>query len=223
MPSASLLSVHVGRIAPLGPEGVPSGFVKHAAPGAVHVAPLGLEGDEQADLTVHGGPDKAVYGYGAAHYAAWAAEYPEHGAKFTGGGMGENLSIAELDETGICVGDIHAIGGAVLQVCQPRQPCFKFALRFDDNRLPRAMVRNGRAGWYYRVLESGTIKAGDAVTLQERPNPDFAFARLVEIVNFNNATRPELERLAQLPGIARRLQARARQALRGTVPTDPEW
>lgn len=223
MASARLLSVHVGRIAPLGPKGVPSAIVKRAVSGAVQVAPLGLDGDQQADLSVHGGPDKAVYGYGAAHYAAWAAEYPEHGAKFTGGGMGENLSIAGMEEADICIGDIHAIGGAVLQVCQPRQPCFKFALRFDDNRLPKAMVRNGRAGWYYRVLESGAIRAGDAVTLRERPNPDFAFPRLIEIVNFNNATRPELERLAQMPGIARRLQARARQALRGSAPAGSEW
>jgi MOSC domain-containing protein YiiM len=208
-----LLSVHVGRIAPLGPEEVPSSFVKHAVSGSVPIHALGLEGDEQADLTVHGGPEKAVYGYSAGHYPAWSAEFPHHRALFAGGSMGENLCIDGMDEASICVGDIHAIGTAVLQVCQPRQPCFKFALRFDDNRLPKAMVKSGRAGWYYRVLTPGVVASGDAVNLRERPNPDFPLARLVQIVNFNDATVGELARLADMAGLASRIQARARLAL----------
>ena len=221
--AARLLSVHAGRIAPLGPEHVPSGFVKQAVAGVVAVAPLGLEGDEQADLSVHGGPEKAVYGYAADHYDAWSAEFPEHRPLLTGGGMGENLSIADMDEAALCVGDVHAIGTAVLQVCQPRQPCFKFALRYDDNRMPKAMVRSGRSGWYYRVLTPGHIRAGDAVERRARPNPDFSFARLVEIVNFGDATAKELARLAEMDGVARRLQVRARQALRGDAPASSEW
>ena len=70
-------SIHVGKVAPLGPDGVPSGFVKHRVTGAVNVAPLGVVGDEQADLRVHGGPDKAVYGYASTHYAAWRRDYPQ--------------------------------------------------------------------------------------------------------------------------------------------------
>ena len=76
MPSPSLLSVHVGKVAPLGPEQVPSGFIKRSVSGTVAVKPLGLAGDEQADLTVHGGPEKAVYGYAASHYPAWQKEFP---------------------------------------------------------------------------------------------------------------------------------------------------
>ena len=97
MPSAALVSVHAGRIAPLGPEGVPSGFIKTAVTRAVAVGVLGLAGDEQTDLSVHGGPEKAVYAYPTTHYAAWAAEFPEHQAGFIGGGMGENLAIAGND------------------------------------------------------------------------------------------------------------------------------
>src|ERR1700742_4376746 len=104
---ARLLSVHAGKIAPLGPDKVPSGFVKHAVAGA-DIGILGLQGDEQADLSVHGGPEKAVYGYAASHYPAWAAEFPRHHALFGGGGMGENLCIAGMEEAAVCVGDVHA-------------------------------------------------------------------------------------------------------------------
>lgn len=212
--SARVASVQVGRVAPLGPERVPSGIVKHPVAGPVSVARLGLAGDEQADLSVHGGPDKAVYGYAAAHYPAWAAEQPHLADRLDPGAFGENLTIEGLAEADLCVGDIHAIGTARLQVCQPRQPCFKFALRLEDPRAPKAMVRSGRAGWYYRVIEEGALQAGDAVTLAERPHPDLAFTRLVEIVNFGEATREELTALAAAAGVADWLRAQAKAALR---------
>jgi MOSC domain-containing protein YiiM len=209
-----LLSVHTGKVAPLGPQGVPSGFVKPARTGAVAVRPEGLEGDAQADLSVHGGPDKAVYGYAADHYPRWAAEHPPHAARFAPGVMGENLAIAGMDESTLCVGDIHRIGTALLQVCQPRQPCFKLGLRFEDPMMVRAMVQNQRSGWYYRVLEPGLLQAGDGVTLEGRPHPDFAFTRLVEIVYRRNPAPDELERMAAADGLARQWRVQAAQALR---------
>jgi MOSC domain-containing protein YiiM len=211
---SSLLSVHTGKVAPLGPEGVPSGFVKQARAGTVPVGMEGLDGDAQADLSVHGGPEKAVYGYGADHYPGWAAEHPEHAGQFAPGSMGENLAITGMTETDICVGDIHRIGSALLQVCQPRQPCFKLALRFDDPHMVRAMVQNMRSGWYYRVLETGALRAGDAVKLEARPHPDFPFARLVEIVYRRQPTRDELAQMAGLEGLARQWRVKAKQALR---------
>src|SRR5678815_991080 len=90
MDAARLLSIQVGRIAPLGPDAVPSGFIKTRIDGPVAVGQLGLAGDEQADLSVHGGPDKAVYGYAAVHLAEWARDFPEHANRFTAGGVGEN-------------------------------------------------------------------------------------------------------------------------------------
>lgn len=217
MNTSSIVSVHVGKIAPLGSQQAPSGFVKHAVSGPVHAGLLGLEGDEQADLRVHGGAEKAVYAYAVTHYAAWQAEYPDLADRFVPGGVGENLAVAGLVEDDIRVGDVHAIGSAELQVCQPRQPCFKFALRFDNNRLPKAMVRNGRSGWYYRVLKPGLVQAGDPVRLLDRPNPDFPFARLVQIVNHGAATPQEIARLADMPGLARHLRVMARQALNETT------
>ncbi|MEO8141790.1 MAG: MOSC domain-containing protein [Sphingomicrobium sp.] len=219
--AATLSSIQIGCIAPLGADGVPSGFVKRRSDGPVAVTTLGLAGDEQADLTVHGGPEKAVYGYPAAHHDTWAADYPEHRDLFVAGGVGENLTIAGWTETDVCVGDVHAIGGARLQVCQPRQPCSKFTLRFGDNRLAKAMVRNGRAGWYYRVIEEGVIRPGEAVVLIDRPNPGFRFDRLVRIVNFGDASEDELRAMANMDGLASRLRTRAALALgESASPTD---
>jgi MOSC domain-containing protein YiiM len=204
-----VVSIHVGKVAPLGNEGVPSGFVKHAVVGPVNATPLGLLGDEQADHRVHGGPDKAVYGYSSSHYIAWRREYPHHSNLLVPGGLGENLAIESMTEADLCVGDIHCIGTTRLQVCQPRQPCFKFALRFDDKNLPKAMIRNGRSGWYYRVLVPGTISPGDRVELLERPNPSFPFTRLVELTTLGKATRAELEQMRNMPGLAMNWQRRA--------------
>lgn len=214
--NASLLSVHTGKVAPLGPEGVPSGFVKLARQGAVAVGPEGLDGDAQADLSVHGGPDKAVYGYAADHYPGWAADHPKHAALFAPGVMGENLAIAGMDEASLCVGDVHRVGTALLQVCQPRQPCFKLGLRFDDPLMVKAMVRSERSGWYYRVLQTGELRAGDAVTLHDRPHPHFPFTRLVSIVYRRNPTMEELGQMSEMTGLARQWRLQARQALRNS-------
>ena len=127
--------------------------------------------------------------------------------------MGENLTITGMDETGICVGDVHAIGSALLQVCQPRQPCFKFALRHGKKFLPKAMVRLGFSGWYYRVLKTGQLKAGDTLIPHDRPNPDFAFARLTEIVYHGKASQDELRRMANMPELASQWRDIARQLL----------
>lgn len=202
MTAPRVASIHVGKVAPLGPEGVPSGFVKHEINRPVGVKRLGIGGDQQADLSVHGGVEKAVYGYALAHYEAWRAEYPHHAGTLVPGGFGENLCIAGMSEVDLCVGDIHRIGSARLQICQPRQPCFKLALRFADKLMPRAMIRTGRAGWYYRVLDEGIIAPNDAVTIEGRPNPDFPFARLVELGSVGTATPQELERLRHMDGLA---------------------
>jgi MOSC domain-containing protein YiiM len=206
-----VVSIHIGKIAPLGATGVPSAFVKYPVASPVQVTTLGLVGDQQADLRVHGGPEKAIYGYAIANYGAWRAEYPQHAALLVPGGFGENLAIDGMAEADLCVGDVHAIGSALLQVCQPRQPCFKFALRFDDQALPRAMVRNGRSGWYYRVIRTGCLSPGDFVALHSRPNPDFPFTRLVELAARGKATAAELKRMIDMPGLASAWQDLARR------------
>src|ERR1700712_3993817 len=117
---AQLLSIQTGKIKPIGPDHVPSGIVKTPRSGSITVTASGLEGDEIADLSVHGGPDKAVYAYAASHYPYWMTQFPAIKENFRGGAMGENLTVSGMDETDLCVGDIHAIGSALLQACQPR-------------------------------------------------------------------------------------------------------
>ena len=108
---------------------------------------------------------------------------------------------------------LHAVGSTLLQVCQPRQPCFKFALRLENNSLPKAMVRSGRSGWYYRVLQTGTVSAGDTVIFHARPKSDFPFLRLLAVINHGDASTEELARMAELLGLAGHWQAHARQVL----------
>lgn len=211
--NARVTSIQVGRIAPLGPERVASAFLKSGVSGPVLAGTLGLDGDQQADLSVHGGPEKAIYAYPSSRYLDWAAAFPELAPRFVAGAMGENLTVEGMVEDDICVGDVHAIGDALLQVCQPRQPCFKLALALGEPRLGKHMVRTGHSGWYYRVVRGGALTAGDAVTLVGRPNPDFAFPRLVRIINLGGATLPELQALAAMPGIASNIGRLARASL----------
>ena len=213
----SVHSVQIGRIMPLGPDAVPSGFVKAPVQHRTRVHDLGLVGDEQADLRVHGGPEKAVYGYSLDHYEMWRADFAEHSPILIAGAFGENLTIEGMTEADICVGDVHRIGTATLQVCQPRQPCFKLALHFNDKRLPQAMIKSGRSGWYYRVLAEGEIGAGDEIAVIDRPHPDFAFPRLVAFANFGTATRAELVALSDMDEIASGLRRRASQKLNATA------
>jgi MOSC domain-containing protein YiiM len=200
--AGSIVSVQVGQVAPLGPDRVPSAFAKSSVTGAVPVGRLGLAGDAQADLTVHGGPDKALYLYPAEHYDAWFRELPQHAALLVPGGFGENVTTLGFDEDTVCIGDVFRVGSALLQITQPRQPCFKLGLRFGDTRLPRAFLQSSRSGWYARVLEDGMVAALDPVVLLERPNPMWPVSRLAPLITHRLATPGDMIELAKLPGVA---------------------
>ena len=181
-PIGVLRSIQVGRIAALGPQAVPSAFVKQPVAAPVFVDTLGIVGDEQADLRVHGGRDKAVYGYALANYPAWRAEFAQYQALLQPGAFGENLTIDGCDEHSVCVGDTISVGEAVLLVTEPRQPCYKFALRFGDEAMPRAMIRNGRCGWYFRVLQTGRIEPGQPLVLRARPYAQWPIWRVNRLI-----------------------------------------
>lgn len=210
---AYITSVQAGCIARLGPAGVPSAFAKHPLEWPVRVERLGLAGDEQADRTVHGGPDKAVYGYSRANYDIWRSGFPEHTQLLQAGGFGENLTINGLDETTVCIGDIMRAGTVILQVSEPRQPCFKLALRFGDRRMPKAMMRNGLCGWYFRVLGPGQLAAGNRIRLELRPNPGWAIARFHRLITMRSATLGDIAELAKMEGLAGHWRDMAQDAL----------
>jgi len=210
----SVLSIQVGRVAPLGLRKVPSAFVKQTLPGVARAGALGLQGDEQADLTVHGGPDKAIYFYPSEHYSHWADDVPEHRDLLLPGSFGENVTTIGLDEHSVSIGDVLAIGSAQLQVTQPRQPCFKLGLRFNDNTLGRIMMQTHRTGWYVRVLREGEFQAGDEINVIRRPGSGWTIARFNQVIVRRSASPEDMKVLAELEGLPAEWRNEFREALR---------
>jgi MOSC domain-containing protein YiiM len=170
----------VGRARAFGPNGEPSGIDKRPALRPLRLLVTGFEGDEQGDPRHHGGLDKAVHHYPGEHYAAWRADLPELAPEtLQPGGFGENLGTRGLTEANVCIGDVFRLGTAVVQVSQPRQPCWKLNLRFGNPDMSRLVQQSARTGWYYRVLESGEVAPGAELRLLDRPHPDWPLARLL--------------------------------------------
>jgi len=168
LPSTRLVSVNVAlpRSFERGGVEVETGIFKEPVAGPVEIRTLGLDGDGQADLTVHGGVDKAVYAYSLADTLYWrdALERDDLGP----GEFGENLTLESLTDESVALGDVLRVGDAVLQVTQPRQPCVKLAMKLDLPAFPKQFTRSGRVGFYMRVIEEGAVRSGDLLTCVER-------------------------------------------------------
>jgi len=177
-----------------------SAIFKERVEGPVAVRTLGLEGDGQADLEVHGGPDKAINAYCAAHYPYWMEQLKlrdmAHGA------FGENFTLADTQEGGVCIGDILEAGTALLQVSQPRQPCWKLARRWHVKDLAARVQKAGKTGWYYRVLREGSVEAGQELTLLERPQPDWTIEAANEVMYQRKDDKDAARALAECPELA---------------------
>jgi MOSC domain-containing protein YiiM len=172
-----ILALLTGKAQPLA-RGEFSAIAKHPAKNPVKIGFLGIEGDEQADLRVHGGPDKALHHYPFDHYPRWATGAPEPSLLNLPGAFGENISTFGLCEDAVCIGDRFRLGTALVEISQGRQPCWKQGERMQWNALPALMVKERRSGWYYRVIEEGEAQAGDMLTLIDRPLPDWTVARV---------------------------------------------
>ncbi|NVO06903.1 MAG: MOSC domain-containing protein [Rhodoferax sp.] len=171
-----VLGVQVGqaRKALMGGRAVMTAIRKTAAPGPVAVKALGLDGDEQADLSVHGGLEKAVYAYPSEHYAFWREQRAQAGVagiddQLPFGAMGENLTLAGLLETEVWVGDVLAFAHCTLRVAQPREPCFKFNAAMGFSTAVKAMAQSGFCGFYLSVDQPGSLQAGEAFVLHPGP------------------------------------------------------
>src|SRR5579872_2629722 len=158
-----VLSVNVAmpRAVSIHGKQVETGIFKTPVSGPVAVGNLNLAGDGQADLSVHGGPDKAVYVYPSEHILHWKQAL--HRDDLGPGSFGENLTVEGLSENEIAIGDEFAIGTARFVVTQPRLPCFKLALALETPSIPKTFMESGRTGFYLRVLQEGSIAAGDAI------------------------------------------------------------
>lgn len=152
-----------------------TGIFKRPVSGRVRVHALGLDGDRQGDLTVHGGTFKAVYSYSSINYDWWAREL---GRELPDGMFGENLTIDGLDESAVVVGERFAIGSTILEAVQPCRPCYKLGVRFGDLGMVKRFMESGRYGTYYRVIEEGDIGAGDEVRRIHRDPASIAVVSL---------------------------------------------
>ena len=161
-----------------------------------------LDGNAQADLKNHGGPDKAVCCYASEHYPDWRAALGESGKTFPFGAFGENFTLAGMTEDAVCIGDIYQVGTAQVQVSQPRMPCWKLGRRWERPDLPLVVQTSGRTGYYLRVLEPGEVGAGDALARLERPLPDWTVARVNHAMYVDKTDADLAETLSHLSLLA---------------------
>ncbi|MCB2128490.1 MAG: MOSC domain-containing protein, partial [Rhodobacteraceae bacterium] len=172
---------------------------KHIVSGPVIADTLGLAGDAQGDTLRHGGRDKAVHAYPASHYALWRQDLPQIAARLRPGGFGENLVVAGVTEQDICLGDRWRIGGALMEVSQSRQPCWKLNFRFGVTDMARRVQTSGRTGWYFRVLERGSMEAPATATLVLRAQPEWPLTRVARLLYRDVLDLEALAALADLP------------------------
>ena len=198
-PSATIDAVLTGRAVDYTRPGSRSAIDKRAVEGPVRIGPEGLAGDEQGDRRVHGGPDKAIHHYPRDHYASWQGEVGAHALLQAAGAFGENISTSGITEADVCLGDRLRLGSALVEVSQARQPCWKLSDRFGIADMARRVQDSGRSGWYYRVLETGTVQAGDTLVLVDRPHPHWPVPRLSELLYRRTLDRDELHGALALP------------------------
>ena len=180
-------------------ETVRTAIWKAPIEGPVKVRAHNLDGDRQADLTVHGGPNKAVYAYPSEHYEFWRGELPD--APLPIGVFGENLTIEGLLETDVRVGDELTIGTAVLRVTQPRLPCFKLAIRFDRLDMVKRFLKSRRTGFYFQVAREGQLEARDQIALAPAPFPSVTIAQMLELFTSDEPDEELLRRAVAVPGL----------------------
>ena len=201
MSGMQITELRIGTPRPFGPKGEPSAIDKAPVTGPVQATETGLAGDAQGDPKRHGGSEKAIHAYPLAHYPAWAEEMRERADFFRPGAFGENLVVEGATEADICLGDRWRIGGALLEVSQGRQPCWKLNIRFERPDMARRVQTTGRTGWYFRVLVPGAIKAGDRAVRVARPNPDWPLPHVTRLLYHETMDRDALTALARLPGL----------------------
>ena len=159
--------------------------------GRVHVMRDNVEGDQQSDLSVHGGPEKAVYAYPAEHYSFWRRELPD--ADLPWGAFGENFTTEGLLEDEVCIGDRYRVGTAELVVTQPRMPCYKLAIRFGQPDVVKRFLQSRRSGFYLAVEREGDVGAGDAIERLARDERRLSIADVVALYATDSANQPLLE------------------------------
>ncbi len=158
-----LLSVNVSQPVEIDYNGklISTSIFKKPVDGSITVSEFNLAGDQQVDLENHGGGHKAVYGFSSEQYNYWRNKLGRPELHY--GQFGENLTISDLDESALCIGDQLQVGDCILEITQPRVPCFKLGIAFELNTMPKQFIQHGHTGIYFKVLQTGDIKVGDKV------------------------------------------------------------
>lgn len=196
-----VISLNVGKPVTVDYRGKPleTGIYKLPAAGPVRLHAEGFDGDGQADLVNHGGPDKAVCVYPIEHYAYWEEQL---GKKLEYSAFGENITVSGLLETEVCIGDVYEIGSCLLQVSQPRFPCFKLSQKHGPADMPAKVLDTGYSGFYFRVLREGVIAAGDAIVKQESGAGGFPVRRVLYLMEHGRTDKSDLPELSELESLS---------------------
>jgi MOSC domain-containing protein YiiM len=190
---------------------ITTGIFKQPVAGRVRMRSLNLDGDQQADLTVHGGIEKAIYAYPMEHYAYWRQELPDQPLPW--GTFGENLTIEGLSETTVNIGDRFRMGTAEVMVTQPRFPCFKLNLKFGRDDMVKRFLDSCLSGIYFSVVQEGEVGAGDAIEPVSRDENNVTVTDIVSIYR-READHDLVRRAVQVPALAAELKTYFQQQLK---------
>ncbi|HEY1658583.1 MAG TPA: MOSC domain-containing protein [Candidatus Sulfotelmatobacter sp.] len=178
-------------------EVISSGIFKKPVSGAVMLRTLNLDGDRQADLSVHGGPFKAVYGYPSEHYEYWQNELP--GDDLPWGAFGENFTTVGLSEADLHIGDRFRVGGSILMIRQLRMPCYKLAAKFKRDDMIDLFLHSSRSGFYFSVEQEGEVREGDSIELISRNQPGITIAEMNRVIVHDRYNRDLLQKAINTP------------------------
>jgi len=197
-----LISLNTGRPSDVEVNGrlIRTSIWKSPRTGRLRVSSLNIDGDEQSDLSVHGGTYKAVYCYPSEHYEYWRRELPD--VELPWGVFGENLTMEGLLETDVCIGDRMEIGSAEFLVTQPRQPCYKLGIRFGRDDMIKRFLASGRSGFYVRVVLEGDIAAGDSIRFVAHDAGSMSVSDIFALYFDDEGRDDDLRRAAAAPGLA---------------------
>lgn len=197
----TLISVNVGlpREINVGGKTVRTSIWKDPVQGRVHVSKLNLGGDQQSDLAVHGGVDKAVYLYPSEHYSYWRTQLPD--VELPWGAFGENFTAEGILEDQVRVGDRLRVGSAEFIVTQPRMPCFKLGIRFKRPDIIKRFLQSKRTGFYLAVLREGEVEKGDTIELVEKQESGVSITDIVNLYSTDSQNQELLRRATELPAL----------------------
>jgi len=202
-PQTHKVKIYIGQVTQR--YGFDSAINKKAVNNSIYLSPLGLTDDTTADKKYHGGLERALHQYPAEHYSFWQQAFSprsDEQAQFEAPGMGENISTEGMTEENVCIGDQYQWGEAIIEVSQPRLPCFKLNSRWDVADISVQMQTLSRCGWLYRVIKPGMVSHNDALIRIKRPTPAVTIKQVCELFFSEPLNKANLTRLIEIPALS---------------------